>query len=155
MKARINESNQITVVSELPNKFGNTVGGYNKLPESVHRADGWRDVVVPEYNPVLQRLGELYFDTENDVFTYPVINLTFDFEAEKAAKIKQAKQRANTLLQPTDWYVIRQMERNEAIPENVATNRLAIVTRCNQIEGEISALTNITDVLMYQIDFNI
>jgi len=148
MKARI-DNGQIVIVSELPNKFRNTIGGYNKLSESVHRADGWFDVIVPSYNPVLQRLGEIYFS--GDAFTYPVIDQVFNIETEKQRKINQAKVQANDLLRKTDWYVIRQAERGISIPEEIITQRTAIVTRCEEIETEINGLTGIENVLTYQI----
>lgn len=153
MKARINENNQIVVVSELPNKFRNTIGGYNLLPSSVHRNDGWRDVIVPDYDHIMQRLGDLYYDEGSDVFTYTVIDIEFDIAAEKSAKIKQAKQTANALLSKTDWYVIREMERGESVPDEVSAERQAIVNRCNEIESIIDSMTKVRDVKNYSTTF--
>lgn len=43
---------------------------------AIHEADGWRDVVQPSYNPQTQIKGAIYFDEENDVFTYVVTDKT-------------------------------------------------------------------------------
>lgn len=153
MKARINENDQIMVVSELPNRFANTIGGYNLLPSSAHRNDGWRDVIVPDYDHIMQRLGNLYYDEGSDVFTYPIIDLEFDIASEKSAKIKQAKQQANALLSKTDWYVIREMERDESVPEEVSAERQSIVNRCNEIESIIDSMTEVREVLVYSIQY--
>lgn len=49
---------------------------YPDLPKAELIADGWRDVVVPSYDPKTQKLGALEYDSVNDVVTYPVIDLT-------------------------------------------------------------------------------
>lgn len=48
---------------------------YNTRPDEVHYEDGWRDVVTPPISEN-QRLGEFFFNEENDVWTYQVIDLT-------------------------------------------------------------------------------
>jgi len=62
----------------IPSKFerpnGQTVwGGYDKLPDSIHYVDGWRPVVVPAYNPQLQRLTNPHWDLHCDCVTYDVV----------------------------------------------------------------------------------
>jgi len=46
-------------------------------------------------------------------------------------------------------------ETGAAIPEVVISERAAIRARSNTIEQEINALTNVRDVLVYQIDYTI
>ncbi len=50
------------------------VGGY-QFRTDLHEADGWRDVVQPTIGEN-QKRGSIYFDTDNDVFTYEVNDLT-------------------------------------------------------------------------------
>jgi hypothetical protein len=65
--------------ARLPNKLVepgvNIVGGFDKLPESIHRQYGFYPLVQPQVGGN-ERLGELYFDEENEVFTYPVEQLS-------------------------------------------------------------------------------
>lgn len=61
----------------LPNKFWVTervVGGYRGRTD-LHPLDGWYDVVEPAITDT-ERLGTLYFDDVNEVFTYTVITKT-------------------------------------------------------------------------------
>jgi hypothetical protein len=39
-------------------------------------SEGFYDVIEPLFNPITQKLGDIYFDEEYEVFTYPVINKT-------------------------------------------------------------------------------
>jgi hypothetical protein len=84
------------VESGMKNTFnrpdGSTVYGYKNLSESVHRADGWRIEVMPEWDSETQRLGNLYYNVGMDYVTRQVIDLT---EAELA-------QRKEDLLQSLD-----------------------------------------------------
>ena len=59
--------NKIPKVFELkPNVFG-----YDKLDAEVHYADGFRELVKPTLE-VNQYLINLYFDSDNDIYTYNV-----------------------------------------------------------------------------------
>ena len=71
MKANI-EISPLKVLVKIPSRFGNT-DGYNEEKSARHYKDGWRDVVKPEITTA-QKLGILYYDEENDVVTYEVIN---------------------------------------------------------------------------------
>ena len=70
--------NKIPKVFELkPNVFG-----YDKLEESVHYEDGFRELVKPTLEEN-QYLSNLYFDNDNDYFTYEVITLSEEEISEK------------------------------------------------------------------------
>jgi hypothetical protein len=82
MKAR-NENNAIKVYPNLPNEWGNILNFPQASVETLE-AEGFYDLVEPEINQATQRLGELYFDEVNQVFTFPVIDKTqaeIDYEA--------------------------------------------------------------------------
>lgn len=73
----------------IPSKFerpnGQTIwGGYDDLPDSIHYVDGFRDLVMPVYNPVTQRIENRHYDLVPDVVTYDVVDKT---EAELEAEI--------------------------------------------------------------------
>src|SRR5690606_1788499 len=64
---------------------------YTNFPlasEELLKKEGFFDVVQPTYNTETQRLGEIYFDEVNEVFTYPVIDKTQEeLDQEKEAEL--------------------------------------------------------------------
>tara|TARA_R100001443_G_C3349738_1_gene176553 strand:- start:24 stop:758 length:735 start_codon:yes stop_codon:yes gene_type:complete len=60
----------------------------------------------------------------------------------KSQWVNRTKEKANSLLAPTDWQVIAKAERDRAIDSDVATYRAAVITACTAIE---KAITDITD----------
>ena len=61
--------------------------------------------------------------------------------------ISDSKEQANSLLESTDWYVIRKAERDVAIPDNVKTYRAAVLTQLTKIETELGKCSKIEDVI--------
>lgn len=84
INGRIKTFNAIPKVFELkPN-----IMGYNKLKdESLYYADGFREIVVPTLE-ANQYKTDLYFDVENDYYTYNVETYT-DEEIEENEKIQE------------------------------------------------------------------
>ena len=74
MKAR-SENNGIKVYPNLPNDWGNILN-FQQADNETLEANGFFDLVTPEINQATQRLSELYFDEESNVFTYQVIEKT-------------------------------------------------------------------------------
>ena len=83
MKARI-ENNTIRIYSRLPSKYVNETmniaGGFDLLPTEIHEQEGFFDVVTPAFDPKLQWLGGIFFDEENRVFTYPLVDNVYDLD---------------------------------------------------------------------------
>lgn len=79
MWARILEDNKIKVYPQLPNKYVeggmNVAGGFANLPAEIHRQAGFYPIVEPELGEN-ERLAEMYFDEQNEVFTYHVYQLS-------------------------------------------------------------------------------
>lgn len=75
MKARLNNGT-IQLYSELPPTFKSTTGlvlsGYDTLSEEIHQADGFYDVITPEYDYYTQYLSPIFFDEDKKMFTYTV-----------------------------------------------------------------------------------
>jgi hypothetical protein len=65
----------------------------------------------------------------------------------KSNWIAQVKQTANTLLQPTDWMVIRKFERDTDIPTATATFRAAVITEATRLETAIAAAETVEDLI--------
>ena len=70
MKA-IQINNEIKVFAQLPKTWKNHLN-FRMADEELQKQEGFYDVVQPEFNTETQRLGEIYWDEENEVFTYPV-----------------------------------------------------------------------------------
>ena len=83
MKARI-ENNKIRIYSRLPSKYVtdtmNVAGGFDLLPAWIHEQEGFFDVVTPAFDAKFQKLGDIYFDQENRVFTYTLVDLEYDLD---------------------------------------------------------------------------
>tara|TARA_B100000035_G_C20900716_1_gene509289 strand:- start:212 stop:823 length:612 start_codon:yes stop_codon:yes gene_type:complete len=63
-------------------------------------------------------------------------------EGLKTILIRQVKQKAESILNQTDWYVVRKADTSEAIPSAIDTHRAAV--RSKQAEQE-TAITNAAD----------
>jgi len=78
MKAK-DFNGQIKTWRKLPNVWEDENGVHlNFRNVSDPSAYGFYSVVKPSYDSISQRLGAIEFDSDNDVFTYPVIDIDFD-----------------------------------------------------------------------------
>ena len=154
MKAK-DYNGTIKVYNRVPKSYGNIIGGFNLLSDDDLEGHGFYDVVVPTYDSRIKELGDIYFDSANSQFTYPVNNKTWTESLSdlKTAKIKEAKQLANDKLSDTDWYVTRKSEKGTAIPSDIQTERDAIRTDCNNHETAINAKTTKAQVVSYDINY--
>ena len=113
---------------------------------------GFYPVVTPEYNNATQSLGDIEWDTDASVFTYPVIDKvwTQTLDEMKANKITSLKSLYNTELSKTDWYYIRLTALSTAVPQSIIDERAQLNTDCNTHEAAINALTTQAEVAEYQ-----
>jgi hypothetical protein len=65
----------------------------------------------------------------------------------KTQWISTVKNISNSLLSPTDWYVIRKYESNTAIPTNIATFRTAVKTECDRLETAITTTADVEELI--------
>jgi hypothetical protein len=65
----------------------------------------------------------------------------------KTQWINQFKQTANSMLNPTDWMVVRKIERNVDIAEATAVSRAAIVAEADRLETAIAAVTTVEELI--------
>jgi hypothetical protein len=108
MKAR-NDNGQIRVYGQLPNTWKNYDNFRAALVE-VLEAEGFFDVIKPEYDPELQYLGPIYFDEMSHVFTYPVIDKT---PQELAAEVES---RLQALDEQVDFQALKRLLQKVAEP---------------------------------------
>ena len=64
----------------------------------------------------------------------------------KTQHITQTKETANSLLSPTDWYVVRKFERNIDIPANIVSYRNSVISVADEREELISAVTTVEEL---------
>ena len=152
MKAK-NYNGTIKTFINLPKSYGNIIGGFDLLSDTELQSYGFYNVVTPEYNSKIQELGSISFDSENNVFTYPVNNKTWSetLAQLKEKQIEEAKIFAKTLLYNTDWYVTRKAEKGTAIPNDIETQRDNIRTACDNHESAINDLTTKSAIMNYNI----
>ena len=71
----------------------------------------------------------------------------------KTLHISQTKQTTNTLLQPTDWYVIRKLERDIDVPVGIASYRAAVISAAEQRETLIESVSTVAELKsLYESD---
>jgi len=150
MKA-IKINGNIKVYSKLPNSWEGVMGNFSGLSDEEIKAYGFYDVVTPDYNSTIQKLSDIFWDADNEVFTYSVSNIEFSktLEELKELTIRNLKMNALNSLSVTDWYVTRKTEKNIDIPSSIITERDAIRTQINTKEAEINNLTTKNAVVEY------
>ena len=177
MKAKV-KNGQVVIYKQLPSEYkkddGSVILNFKKAPAEVLEDAGFYDVVKPSYDPQTQTKGGLYFDEANSIVTYDVTDIDFSQDIDiigedgeptgetekrykiadiKASKISEIKSKAGEMLKPTDWQVIRKMERNIDIDTDVATERAGILTEADRLEAEVNAKKSYKTVLQYKVQF--
>ena len=152
MKAK-DYNGTIKVYNTVPKSYGSIIGGFDLLSDSELQGHGFYDVVVPTYDGRIKELGDIYFDSENSRFTYPVSNKTWTESLAdlKAERIKELKSIYNSKLAVTDWYVTRKSEKGTAIPSDIQTERDNLRTECGTHETAINAKTTKAQVVSYDV----
>ena len=84
-------------------------------------------------------LDDVNATDENDVELDPVVVIS----GVKSIEKKHLKSQANSLLQSSDWYVVRHAETATEIPANVSTYRTAVRTKANEMETAIDGAATI------------
>ena len=172
----IERSGTIQTFNRLPNEWNDEKGYHINFRKVTNKEDyGFYDVVTPEYDKITQQLSPIFWDADNNVFTYTVNNIDFDatypvldeageetgetkpvYDKDKLKSniISTAKSDANILLSPTDWYSSRKSELGTAIPESVLADRKKIRDKVDTIETEVAALTTVESILKYTYSFS-
>jgi len=144
----INLNGTIKTYSSVPKTWGNILG-VNYMSDEDLKGLGFYDVVTPS-TTASQQLGNIYFDADAEVFTYPVESKTFDQTVAelKEIKIKQLKEKYKNLLLETDWYIIRAQE-GIAAPQDILDARATLRSECATHETNINAKTTKASIIEY------
>jgi len=146
----INLNGTIKTYSSVPKTWGNILG-VNYMSDEDLKGLGFYDVVRP-ITKQSEELGDIYFDADNEVFTYPVESRIYtQTVAElKEQKIANLKSLYNSQLAKTDWYIIRGQE-GTAVPQDILDAREALRTECATHETNINAKTTKASVIDYEL----
>ena len=71
----------------------------------------------------------------------------------KSNFIAQVKQTAGSILAQTDWMVIRKAERDVAIPTTTVAYRASVVSKADELESSITAVTNVEELAGLDLSF--
>ncbi len=91
----------------------------------------------PLYKQVYDKATESMIDTTEQVVT----------KGLKSNFISQIKQTAGSLLQTTDWTIIRKAERGIDVPATIADKRAHIISEANRLETAITATTTVEELI--------
>jgi len=169
MKARL-EGGKVIKYGRLPETLDGSDKHYvnfRSADEATQEAEGFYDVIVPDYDPVTQVIHNLHIDSSyaaptpedpdatRTVFIYDVKDKTIsETLAElKKQKIAELNKVQFDKLSPTDFYVWRKSEKGTAIPSDIQTERDNIRSQADAKEAEINALTTKAAVLKYDTSF--
>lgn len=152
MKAREDSNGNIITYSSVPKNWGAIICGFNTLSDSKLQSFGFYNVVTPSKKES-QEYGDIEWDADNNVYTYPLVNKTYSETVAqlKTKKIENLKNIYNNKLSRTDWYVIRAAEGGTAVPSDIATERSDLRTECATKEAEISTLTTKASIVDYEL----
>jgi hypothetical protein len=143
---------QIKTYNRLPKSYGNIIAGFDLLPDNELQSFGFYNIVYPDFDNDIQELGDLVFDENINKYIYQVNDLIWpETLAElKENKINQLKNYTNLKLSPTDWYVIRQIERSIDMPSNIELERSTILQNHDDQIVEINNLSTKANVVKYE-----
>ena len=121
----------------------------------LHYPDGWRDEVIPQYDPVLDELGEPFYSQQFDVVIYSISPRTdlLTIENARDEKVQEIKNRTRDLLFVTDGYIIRRAETGKSVPQEILNSRQAIRVWSDAQEKLVTALVSLEDVLKFEVNY--
>ena len=98
------------------------------------------DTVTASYTAAVGKaLDDVNATDEDGVELDPVVVIS----GVKSIEKNQIKAQANSLLQSSDWYVVRHAETATEIPANISTYRTAVRTKANEMETAIDGAATI------------
>jgi len=147
----INLNGTIKTYSSVPKTWGNILG-VNYMSDEDLKGLGFYDVVTPSTS-ASQQLGDIFFDADAEVFTYPVESKTFDQTVAelKEQKIEILKDLYNRELAKTDWIIIRDQELGQTTDQTILDDRAQLRTDCATHETNINAKTTKASVVDYEL----
>jgi hypothetical protein len=149
MKA-IKINNKIEKFSRLPKTWEDANGLHLNIGDG--SALGFKDLITPEFDSRIEELGAII--ESGDAYTFEVVSRKFEetIAELKAKRISELKQMVNSLLSQTDWYITRESETGESIPQEIRDERAQFRSLCNAIESDINSLTTKKSIASFDIN---
>jgi hypothetical protein len=92
------------------------------------------------------------YDSDTGEFTEPTTTTPTLSKAQEI-KIDRIKERANSVLSETDWYVVRKQETGESIPQSVIDHRAEVRLLSDEFESDVNALESVSEVRDYAFEY--
>jgi hypothetical protein len=135
--------------------------GITEVPDPVRADDRfyWNgDVNLPkalEDREEVDQDGNPLFVKVYDPATESMVDTTERLVTKglKSNFIAQVKQTAGSILAQTDWMVIRKAERDVAIPTATVAYRASVVTKAEELEASITAVTTVEELASLDLSF--
>jgi hypothetical protein len=140
----------IKTFSNLPKVWTDENGTHLNIADGT--SFGFYPVVTPAINQS-EELGNIYFDANAEVFTYPVESRTYvqTLDQLKEQKIANLKHLYNSELAKTDWIIIRDQELGNTTDQTILDDRAQLRTDCSTHETSINAKTTKASVVDYEL----
>ena len=157
MKALV-KNNEIKIYSPIPKYWKSdtiNMSGFDRAPDSVHEAEGFFNVAIPEFDEDTEYLGDYYFDPVDRVVKVQVLARDLPtIEVAKAAKIRELKEAVRELYYTVHSYITEKQIHDEVIPTAVKDKIKSIRTKYLQVKSQIEALTTVVDVVKYRLPYD-
>lgn len=151
MKAN-NINGTIKLFGQLPNQWRNQLN-FRKSTIEVQEQEGFFDVVTPEFDFDIQKLGNIYFDADASVFTYPIIDQVLDIEAIRAEKHEVFQQILEQEMTPALMFgVLEKLAMGEPIPQETIATITALRNREAQVKSDIDSETDVNKLTKFGFD---
>lgn len=149
MKA-IEINGEIKLFHRTPKNWSNENGTHFNIGDGSDY--GFKNVATPEYDERIEELVNLHLD--GDFYTYDVIDkpIKETLAVLKKAKIAELKNIASNKLFQTDWYIIRNSDSGEEVPQEIKDSRADIRSKSDTIEAEINALNSKKEVILFNVN---
>lgn len=133
---------------KLPN--GQLIGEYQAFTyEDIQYPENWIALSTQEERDALGLIEvEEAVRADDRFYLNGDVNTPKDLDQLKSQWIGQIKQTAGSMLTQTDWMVIRKIERDIAIPLDVSTKRLAVLTEANRLEAAIQECADVPALIV-------
>jgi hypothetical protein len=147
------ENEVIRQYSNLPENYLNIIG-FNLCVNEIHEQHGFFMLKSPEFDPLFQELGELYFDAGNRFFTFLLTDRVLPtIEDAKNQKIAALKDEVRDLHRTIQWYVQQKQIDNETIPTAIKNKIKSIRTNFEETKAQINSLTTVVQVIKFQLPY--
>lgn len=152
------ENNEVKQVGSLSTLFPNTSGttesfaiskGALKVVEGEQKDQRFYWVSFSHYEIQPNKVIRVYSNTPKELedVTQTVDGVQHTTKGLKSNLVAQLKVTANSLLQPSDWMVLRQLSRGVGMSHIYEDYRTAVVAECARVEDLINNCDNVDSLM--------